>query len=68
VTNARGEYVEDLVKDEFPDYPWEHDLLKTMAGMIAENYDDIQRNFMWLTWTQITLVVGIVSAVTAVAI
>ncbi|GAB7019361.1 hypothetical protein [Halostagnicola bangensis] len=64
----RGEYVEDLAKDDFPNSPWEKDLLETMAGMIAENYDDIQRNSTWLTRTQIALVLGIISAVAAVAI
>lgn len=64
----RGEYIEDLAGDDFPDPPWEEDLLKTMAGMIAENYDDIQRNSNWLTTTQATLVLGIGTAVVAVAI
>ncbi len=63
-----GEYVEDLAKDDFPNSPWEKDLLETMAGMIAENYDDIQRNSTWLTRTQIALVLGIISSVAAVAI
>lgn len=64
----RGEYIEDLAEDDFPDPPWEEDLLETMAGMIAENYDDIRRNSVLLTATQATLVLGIVGAVTAVAI
>ncbi|AGB32490.1 hypothetical protein Natpe_2684 [Natrinema pellirubrum DSM 15624] len=64
----RGEYIEDLAEDDFPDPPWEEDLLETMAGMIAENYDDIRRNSGLLTATQATLVLGIIGAVTAVAI
>lgn len=64
----RGEYIEDLSRDEFPDPPWEENLLETMAGMIAENYDDIRRNSHWLTATQVTLVFGIGGAVLAVAI
>jgi len=64
----RGEYIEDLAEDDFADPPWEEDLLKTMAGMIAENYDDIRRNSHWLTITQATLVLGIGTAVVAVAI
>ena len=39
-----------------------------MAGMIAENYDDIRRNSNWLTVTQATLVLGIIAAVASVAI
>lgn len=64
----RGEYIEDLARDDFPVPPWEEDLLETMAGMIAENYDDVRRNSKWLTATQVTLVIGIVAAVVAVAI
>lgn len=64
----QGEYIEDLAADTFPDPPWEEDLLETMAGMIAQNFDDIRRNSYWLTATQMTLVLGIIAAVTAVAI
>lgn len=64
----RGEFVEDLARDDFPGPPWEEDLLEAMAGMVAENYDDIRRNSKWLTITQVTLVLGIVAAVMAVAI
>jgi hypothetical protein len=64
----RGEYIEALADEEFSDPPWEDDLLETMAGMIAENYDDIRRNAHWLTATQVALVLGIIAAVTAVAI
>ena len=39
-----------------------------MAGMIAENHDDLQWNARLLTATQVTLVLGIIGAVTAVAI
>lgn len=64
----RGEYIEDLVGDNFSDPSWEEDLLETMAGMVAENYDDIRRNSSWLTATQTLLVLGIGTAVVAVAI
>mgnify|MGYP000571305455 CR=1 FL=1 len=64
----RGEYIEDLATEEFPDPPWEADLLVTMSGMVAENYDDIRRNAKLLTLTQATLLCGIVGAVLAVAI
>ncbi|WP_210424938.1 hypothetical protein [Halorussus halobius] len=64
----QGDYIEDLAEDDFSDSPWEEDLLKTMAGMIAENYDDIRRNSRWLTATQATLVLGIGTAVVAVVI
>lgn len=60
----RGEYIEDLAKDNFPDPPSAEDLLQTMAGMIAENYDDIRWNSGLLTATQATLVLGIIGAVT----
>lgn len=64
----QGEYIEDLAEDDFPNPPWEEDLLETMAGMIAENYDDIRRNSNWLTATQAALVLGIGTAVVAVVI
>lgn len=64
----RGEYIEDLARDDFSNPPWEEDLLVTMAGMIAENYDDIRRNSNWLTATQVALVLGIGTAIVAVAI
>lgn len=64
----QGKYIEDLAGDEFRDPPWEEDLLETMAGMIAENYDDIRRNSGWLTATQAALVLGIGTAVVAVVI
>lgn len=64
----QGEYIEDLAGDDFSDPPWEEDLLVTMAGMIAENYDDIRRNSDWLTATQTALVLGIATAVAAVVI
>lgn len=64
----RGEYIEDLASDDFSNPPWEEDLLVTMAGMIAENYDDIRRNSNWLTATQVALVLGIGTAIVAVAI
>jgi len=61
----RGEYSEALAEEDFPDPPWEDDFLETMAGMIAENYDDIRRNSHWPTATQVALVLGIIAAVTA---
>lgn len=64
----QGEYIEDLSRDDFSDPPWEEDFLSTMAGMIAENYDDIRRNSTLLTVTQGLLVLGIVAAVVAVVI
>jgi len=64
----RGEYIEDLAGEDFSNPPWEEDLLVTMAGMVAENYDDIRRNSHWLTATQVMLVTGIGTAVAAVAI
>ena len=64
----QGRYIEDLADDNFSDLSWDENLLKTMAGMISKNYDDIQRNAHWLTATQIALVFGIITAVAAVAI
>lgn len=64
----QGKYIEDLAGDDFSNPPWEQDLLETMAGMIAENYDDIRRNSHWLTATQAALVLGIGTAVVAVVI
>lgn len=45
----QGEYIEDLAAETFSEPPWEADLLETMAGMIAQNFDDIRRNARWLT-------------------
>lgn len=64
----QGEYIEELAAETFPESPWEADLLETMAGMIAQNFDDIRRNSHWLTATQVALVLGIIAAATAVAI
>ncbi|WP_115864856.1 hypothetical protein [Halorussus litoreus] len=64
----QGGYIEDLAGDDFSNPPWEEDLLEMMAGMIAENYDDVRRNSHWLTATQIALVLGIGTAVVAVVI
>jgi hypothetical protein len=64
----RGEFIERLSGDDFPDLPWEEDLLRTMAGMIAENYDEIRRTAWWLTTTQLALFSSIATAVSAVAI
>lgn len=63
----RGEYVEALSRVDFQDPPWEQDLLETMAGMMAANYQTVQRNARWLTVTQATLVAGVGTAVAAVA-
>ena len=64
----RGEYIEALATDTITDPPWQEDILETMAGMIAENYDDVRRNSHWLTATQALLVLGIGLALAAVAI
>lgn len=64
----RGEYVEFLGTGDFPASAWEDHLLETMAGMIAENYEKLERNATWLTATQTALVLGIVAAAVAVAI
>jgi hypothetical protein len=64
----KGDYIEDLSTDTYSNPPWEIDVLETMAGMVAENYDDIRRNSGWLTATQALLVTGIVLSVLAAAI
>lgn len=64
----QGEYIEELAADAFPDPPWEADLLETMAGMVAENFDDVRHNSHWLTATQVGLILGVIAAVIAVAI
>lgn len=63
-----GEYVEHLAKGEFPDSRWEENVLETMAGMIAQNYDDVQWKSNLLTATQTSLILGIASAVVSVGI
>lgn len=40
----QAEYIETLSLDRFTTPPWEQNLLNTMAGMIAENYDAITQN------------------------
>lgn len=64
----RGAYIEDMSATEFFDPPWQEHFLETMAGMIAQNEDEIRRNARWLTATQVTLVAGVTAAVGAVAI
>ena len=64
----RGEYIEDLAASEFEDAPWEQDLLETFAGMIAENYDNIQRNARYLRATNGLLALGIIVAGVAIVI
>lgn len=64
----RGDYIEELARDDFSDSPWSVDLLEAMAGMIAKNYTVLRRNATWLTATQFALVLGIGAAVTAIAI
>lgn len=63
-----GEYLESLGAAAIDEQPWHEDLITTLGGMAAENHNEIRRNEKWLTATQVTLVVGIGSAVTAVAI
>lgn len=64
----RGEYIEQLSADEFSQGQWDQDLLMTFAGMIAENYDDIQWNARLLRWNLRLLVAGIIIAVVSIAI
>lgn len=64
----RGDFIEDLAISTAGVCTWHEDVLVTMAGMIAENYDTIRRNEHWLTATQATLCLGIIAAVAAVAI
>lgn len=64
----QGDYIEDLAMNTFPEPPWEADFLEAMAGMLAENYNDIRRNSRLLTVTQGLLVLGVTAAVVAVGI
>jgi len=65
---AGGDYLESLGAETFDEQPWYEHLTRTLGGMIAENHSEIRRNEKWLTAMQITLIVGIGSAVAAVAI
>lgn len=62
-----GDYIEELAGGEAYDTSWDRDLLETTAGMIAENYDDINRNARYLRATNGLLIGGIIAAVAAVA-
>lgn len=64
----RGEYIEALSADAFADDHWDQDLLETFAGMIAENYDDIQWNARLLRWSLRLLISGLVVAVASILI
>lgn len=63
-----GDYLETLGAETFAEQPWYEDLITALGGMVAENHSEIRRNEKWLTAMQVTLVVGIGSAVAAVAI
>lgn len=64
----RGEYIEELSSHEFEDELWDRDLLETFAGMVAENYDDIQWNARLLKWALRTLISGIAVAVVSIVV
>lgn len=64
----QGKYIEALAGNDFSAASWEADLLTTMAGMIAENFEDLRRSSRWLTLTQALLILGIGTAFSALAI
>lgn len=62
-----GYYFEESAREPPTGDRWDTDLLEAYAGMIYENAETIDWNAWLLSVTQVTLVVGIVTAVLAAA-
>jgi len=63
-----GYFFEEFAREPPAGQRWDADLLEAYAGMIYENAETIDWNAWLLSVTQVTLVVGIVTAVLAAAI
>jgi len=63
----RGSYILTLAHGE-TDAPWDVDLLESLAGMVSQNSEEIDRNSRHLTVTQASLVLGVVATTLSVAI
>lgn len=61
-----GHYIEVLVRAEPGDRRADREVLRTFAGMISENAEEIAWNSKLLTLTQASLVLGVLKAVAAV--
>lgn len=62
-----GAYLETLANDSAVTPSWDAEMVETYAGMVSENYADLQHNATLLKWTQTTLILGIVTAVLSIA-
>lgn len=63
-----GRYVEALARDDIGDERWDRHVVRTFAGMIAENGEEIAWNSWLLTPTQSALVVGVLTGVASVVL
>ena len=63
-----GRYVETLARDDIGEGRWDRHVVRTFAGMIAENGEEIAWNSWLLTLTQSALVVGVLTGVASVVI
>lgn len=61
-----GRYVETLARDDIGEERWDRHVVRTFAGMIAENGEEIAWNSWLLTLTQSALVVGVLTGVASV--
>lgn len=64
----KGTYVEELTLGNHEKEEWDEDLLLTFAGMISENYEEIRKDAVLLTATQMLLMVGIVLVIVSVVV
>lgn len=62
-----GDYIAAMATNGDDSAVWAVNTLRALSAMIEENRRALQRNAMWLTVTQGVLVLGVVSAVLAVA-
>lgn len=62
-----GRYIEALAGDEPENGRWDRDVLRTFAGMISENAEQIAWNSWLLPLTQAALVLGVLAGVASVA-
>ena len=63
-----GDFIDKLANGTELNHGWDRELAETFAGMLAENYTDIQRNAKYLRATNALLIAGIVLAAAAVLI
>lgn len=63
---SEGEYLETFADNSKAGSDWDKDWVEIYAGMISENYDDLQHNARLLKYTQASLISGIILAVLSI--